>query len=64
MSKLDMIENILQNYNKIISTNITSPENFPKDLIVDYIIINISSSKKEIKEKARLVMEQAIDKLG
>ena len=64
MSKLDMIQNILQNYNKIISTNITSPENFPKDLIVDYIIINISSSKKEIKEKARLVMEQAIDKLG
>ena len=64
MSKLDMIQNILQNYNKIISTNITSPENFPKDLIVDYIIINISSSKKEIKEKARSVMEQAIDKLG
>ena len=64
MSKLDMIENILQNYHKIISTNISSAENFPKDLISDYIIINISSSKKEIKEKSRSLMDRAIDKLG
>ena len=64
MSKLDMIENILQNYNKIINTNISSPENFPKGLIADYIILNISSSKKEIKEKSRSLTDLAIEKFG
>ena len=64
LSKLNIIENILQNYNKIISSNISSEENFPKDLISDYIIFNLSSSKMEIKEKSRTLMELSIDKFG
>ena len=64
LSKLDIIQNILENYNKIINTNISSTENFPKELISDYIILNLSSSKMEIKEKSRALMELAIDKFG
>ena len=64
LSKLNIIDNIFQNYSKLFTENISSEESFPKDLISDYIILNISSSKMEIKEKSRLLMEQAIDKLG
>ena len=64
LSKLDIIDNILQNNNKLIHLNISSEENFPRDLICDYIILNISSSKMEIKEKSRSLMELAIDKFG
>ena len=64
LSKLDIIQNILDNYNEIINKITSNEEHFPKDLIVDYIILNISSTKKEIKEKSRLLMDQGIDKFG
>ena len=64
LSKLDILYNIMENHNKIINTNISSQENFPIDLISDYIILNLSSSKKEVKEKSRALMELAIEKFG
>ena len=64
LSKLDIIQNIFENYKKIINNNISSEDNFPKDLISDYLILNLSSSKMEIKEKSRALMELAIEKFG
>ena len=64
LPKLDIIQNILDNYKKIISQNISTEENFPKNIISDYLIMNLSSSKNDIKDKARSVTETAIETLG
>ena len=62
--KLDIIKDILENHTKIINENISSEENFPKNSIVDYLIMQITSSKNEIKNECRPVMELAIEVLG
>ena len=36
LSKIDIIQNIIENYDKIISKSIPSGENFPKKLYSDY----------------------------
>ena len=64
IAKLDIINNILENYSKIVNEGICPEENFPKNVICDYLIINITSSKNEIKNKCRPIMELAINKLG
>ena len=62
--KLDIINNILKNYSKIINEGISTEENFPKNIIADYLILHVTSSKNEIKNKCRSVMDLAIEVLG
>ena len=62
--KLDIINDILDNYKKIINQNISTEENFPKNMISDYLIMHLNSSKNDIKDKARSVTEIAIEKFG
>ena len=64
ISKLDIIKNILENYSQIINEDISSEDNFPKNIISSYLIMYINSPKNEIKNKCRPLMELAIDKLG
>ena len=64
ISKLDLINDILENYSLIINGEISSEENFPKNIISSYLIMYVNSPKKEIKNKCRPLMELAIDKLG
>jgi len=64
LPKLDIIENILDNYKKIINQNISTEENFPKKIISDYLILQLNSSKIDIKDKSRAVTEIAIEKFG
>ena len=62
--KLNIIKDILDNYSKIINEGISTEENFPKNILVDYLIIHITSSKNEIKNKCRPVVELAVDVFG
>ena len=62
--KLDIIKNILDNYSKIISQEICPEEKFPKDLISDYLLLHLNSSKNDIKNKCRPIVETAIKKFG
>ena len=62
--KLDLMKDILKNYSKIINEGISTEETFPKNLLTDYLIIHITSSKNEIKNKCRPVVELAVDVLG
>ena len=62
--KLDIINSILKNYSKLINEGICTEENFPKNIIADYLIMHVTSSKNEIKNKCRAVMDLAIEVLG
>ena len=62
--KLDIIKDILENYSKIINEDIATDENLLKNILADYLLMHLTSSKNEIKNKCRPIMELAIDILG
>ena len=64
LSKLKIIEKLLLNYDSLISSNITTEDSFPKDLIVTYLIQYLLHSKNEIKETCRKVSLVAFKVLG
>ena len=63
-SKLKIIKNLLEDYENIINENITSEENFPKDIILDYILMNIKNNKLEIKNITRELLDIAAKLFG
>ena len=63
-SKLKIIKNILENYENIINENITTEETFPKDIILDYILMNIKNNKLEIKNIVKELLELASQIFG
>ena len=56
-TKLNIIKNILEDYETIINENYSTEESFPKDLILDYILMNIKNNKIEIKNITRELLE-------
>ena len=56
-SKLNIIKNILENYETFINNNYSTDESFPKDLILDYILMNVKNNKLEIKNITRELLE-------
>ena len=63
LSKLKIIKNILEDYENIIN-NYTAEESFPKDIILDYILMNIKNNKLEIKTITRELLNLAADIFG
>ena len=51
LCKLDILKMILKNYSKEITDGLVTKKTFPKKLIIDYLIMNMNSSKNNIKDK-------------
>ena len=64
LSKLIIIKKILEDYDNIIKNNYSTEESFPKDLILDYIFMNIKNNKLEIKKILREVIDLAAQIFG
>lgn len=62
--KLFILKNILNNYTKIINNNLLTEDSFPKDLIIDYLIMNLNNLKNNIKDSCREVCILAFDLFG
>ena len=58
LSKLTIIKYVLEDYVNI-TNNFTTEESFPKDLILDYILINIKNNNLEIKKITRELLNLA-----
>ena len=63
-SKLNIIKNILQDYENIIDNNYSTKNTFPKDIILDYIFMNIKNNKLEIKSIIRELISIAVQIFG
>ena len=63
-SKLMILKNILNNYTKIINNNLSTEDSFPKDLIIEYLIINLNNLKNNIKDICREVCIIAFELFG
>ena len=64
LSKLLILKKILNNYSKIINDNISTEKTFPKNLIIDYLVMNINNTNNNIKEICREVCTIAFDLFG
>ena len=62
--KLFILKNILNNYTKIINNNLLTEDSFPKDLIIDYLIMNLNNLKNNIKDSCREVCILAFELFG
>ena len=63
-SKLNIIKKILENYDNILEYKYSTKESFPKDVILDYIFININNKKLEIKSIIRELISLATKIFG
>lgn len=63
-SKLNIIKKILENYDNILEYKYSTKETFPKDVILDYIFINIKNNKLEIKSIIRELISLATKIFG
>jgi len=63
-SKLNIIKSILDCYDNILEYKYTTKETFPKDVILDYIFINIKNNKLEIRAKIKELIALATKLFG
>lgn len=64
LSKLNIIKNILEEYENFISNNYTTENSFPKELILDYIFMNLKNNKLEIKKIIKELIDLAAQIFG
>ena len=57
LGKLDIIIYTLNNFDDAINMKRTDKQKFPSDLVMKYLIFNISHNKAEVREKTRIAMK-------
>ena len=62
--KLDIFISVFNNFSDAIKSKRTKVETFPSNLVIDYLIMNVSHNKSEIRKKTRLVIGQFIRIFG
>jgi hypothetical protein len=62
--KLDIFTSVFNNFSDAIKSKRTKIETFPSNLVIDYLIMNVSHNKSEIRKKTRLVIRQFIRIFG
>ena len=63
-SKLNIIKKILEDYNSKVNDNITSKESFPKDMIAEFILLNMKNKDVKIRKLVDELLKIYIDLFG
>ena len=64
MGKLDIFINVFNNFSDALNSKRTKIETFPSNLVIDYLIMNVSHNKSEIRKKTRLAISLFIRYFG
>ena len=64
MGKLDIFISVFTNFNEALTSKRTKIETFPSNLVIDYLIMNVSHNKSEIRKKTRFAISQFIRIFG
>ena len=64
MGKLDIFISVFNNFNDALNSKRTKIETFPSNLVIDYLILNVSHNKSEIRKKTRYAISQFIRIFG
>ena len=60
LGKLDIFISVFNNFSDALKEKRTKIDTFPTNLVIDYLIMNVSHNKSEIRKKARLAISQFI----
>ena len=64
MGKLDIFISVFNNFSDAIKSKRTKLETFPNNLVFEYLLMNVSHNKSEIRKKTRFVISQFIKYFG
>ena len=64
MGKLDIFISVFNNFSDAIKSKRTKIETFPYNLVIQYLLMNVSHNKSEIRKKTRFVISQFIRYFG
>ena len=64
MGKLDIFMNVFNDFSDALNSKRTKKESFPANLVIEYLIMNVSHNKSEIRKKTRLIISQFIRYFG
>lgn len=53
IGKLDIFNSVFDKFNEAISSKRTTLESFPSNLVMDYLILNVSNNKSEVRKLSR-----------
>ncbi|MCQ2818668.1 MAG: hypothetical protein MJ252_15485 [archaeon] len=64
LGKMEIFDNVFDNFNDAISNKRTTMDNFPVNLVSSYLILYIPHSKSEVRKKARACLKKFISIFG
>ena len=64
MAKLDIFNYVFNSFDELIKSNRADKNKFPADLIIDYLIKNISNNNIDIRKKVRNIMKLLLNIFG
>ena len=64
MAKLDILSYVFNNFDSLLKAKRTDKNKFPADLIIDYLIKNISNNNIDIRKKVRNIMKILLNIYG
>ena len=64
MKKLEILNSAFDDFNNSIKSKRTDMESFPSSLVLDYLIMNVTHSKSEIRKYSRMLIGKFINIFG
>ena len=64
IGKLDIFNSVFDEFYEAINSKRTSLETFPSNLVIDYLIMNVSNNKSEVRKLCRLIISKYIRIFG
>ena len=64
IGKLDIFNSVFDKFNEAISSKRTTLESFPSNLVMDYLILNVSNNKSEVRKLSRANISKFVGIFG
>ena len=64
IGKLDIFNSVFDEFYEAINSKRTSLETFPSNLVIEYLIMNVSNNKSEVRKLCRLIISKYIRIFG
>ena len=64
IGKLDIFNSVFDKFYEAINSKRTSLETFPSNLVIEYLIMNVSNNKSEVRKLCRLIISKYIRIFG
>ena len=64
IGKLEIFQSVFDSFDEAVKSKRTTPEGFPANLVMDYLILNVNNNKSEVRKLCRLNISKFINIFG